>query len=863
MARLQFRSATQSKGFAPIQLSKASLSEMEKRDAKLLKALESKHAAEMQQRETNLQAMRENDEYTQRRFRENREIEIDNLQREQSSLNQIAERDRQQAQYDQQATETIISSIIDFSSTAAKTAARRTAQQLVDQTRAADAVDLDEFRSLEHKEGINLAERTGILNSSKIEQEDAQAGVPPHQTKKNFLAEKGLGLVGKEKLYNRLYEADYEILLNKTLQDTEEKFQLPNGRKFSGADVENSIDSPEMFRIVARATGITVSDLMRTNYGVTERHFFTDARGNIQKQNEIRLSQYSTKSLNISNSRLIDIGDELIYSAPDTAYKRYTQAGGHSLANKKVKDAILKEPDQEKRERLGAIIVLDQKGNSTTWKGRNPNTFDALSVQAEAAESKRIAEQQRQRQVDYNELIINNQDNLIEAYRQNPAQAASLARQQAREIGNGTVHPIIVSIESAQLKANEDELVELQSKANKGELSKADVNASSYSNRKAAGELYIGQQGSIYGESEKAITDGLIATARDITGIVGDGPNSVQTLLVHAQLKRDFLTTKQSDGFENPLAAWEEVKRKVAVDKENLQGKYFKKVEDGRISLPNIETPDKEDAEMFDYAQTKMLSDGTSVVDQPFVLDTPQGMDRTYKSSTIPGQVPEFSAGIREYALKYGFSFIEVFNRQRTASNAAMGENKPLIKNPVLEQVKAPDISNLIFNKHNNKTQSIRGARTADRTASGDVRPSMGGGNPTPQQVYDYMRSKGVSNIHAKGIVANNAGEAFMTPDGRLVTASVGDNGMSGGLFQMYDDRYRKMEQAVPDWRTNWRGQIDHALQDDSAPQYLQMKFADEVEAANWFMENFERPAEEHRPGRRDHNRTFIQNLGF
>ena len=79
MARLQFRSATQSKGFAPIQLSKASLSEMEKRDAKVLKGLKEQHAAEMQQRETNLQAMRENIEYTDRITKENRQIEIDNL----------------------------------------------------------------------------------------------------------------------------------------------------------------------------------------------------------------------------------------------------------------------------------------------------------------------------------------------------------------------------------------------------------------------------------------------------------------------------------------------------------------------------------------------------------------------------------------------------------------------------------------------------------------------------------------------------------------------------------------------------------------------------------------------------------------
>jgi hypothetical protein len=79
----------------------------------------------------------------------------------------------------------------------------------------------------------------------------------------------------------------------------------------------------------------------------------------------------------------------------------------------------------------------------------------------------------------------------------------------------------------------------------------------------------------------------------------------------------------------------------------------------------------------------------------------------------------------------------------------------------------------------------------------------------------------------------------------------------------MYNDRYRSMEQAVPDWRTNWRGQIEHALQDDTAPQYLGMEFNSPEEAADWFLENYERPAMEHRPGRRELNRTFIPSLGF
>ena len=134
---------------------------------------------------------------------------------------------------------------------------------------------------------------------------------------------------------------------------------------------------------------------------------------------------------------------------------------------------------------------------------------------------------------------------------------------------------------------------------------------------------------------------------------------------------------------------------------------------------------------------------------------------------------------------------------------------------------------------------------------------SAGPNNPTPRQAYDYMLELGVSDTHAKGILANIQGESGFQTD------VMGDNGMSGGLFQMYDDRYRKMERAVPNWRANWKGQIKHALQDDRAPEYLQMQFNSPEEAADWFLENYERPAMSHRPGRKELNRSFIPNLGF
>ena len=854
MARLQFRSATKSKGFDPIQLSKASLSEMEKRDAAVLKGLQENHAAEMKQRETNLQAMRENDEYTQRRFRENREIEVDNLQREQTSLNQIAARDRQQAQYDQQATETIVSSIVDFSESAMKLDLKRKAAKLEEDLKEVDLTPVtknllysdDEYTNFTAASNTNI--EGSLQSTTEIAKDAVESNEPKYVTNINQVAEKGFNTAQQQKFDQKVFKANFY----------ERKNQLLEKGEFLGADRDPAVATALYNKAIS-----DVRTLMRHNRGITNKHYFADTIIDLNEENDVNISNATRKKEQDVKDYSIDRYTEFAKggtTAQITVSKqKMTKLVGYAATQEWMTDLVINANSLEEIEAIGNVPT----DNKELYRKRSANRFNADKATWIANQNKKVGAAQRQRKVNLIQSVNNNIDNIIEGYAKNTPQAMKDVRQLMIQEGDGTLLPVLVAIESAQLKANEDELEALEIKANKGILSKADVNNSSYMNRKAASELYTGQQGSIYGDSEKAITDGLIATARDITDITGDGPNSVQTLLVHAQLKRDFLKTKQSAGFENPLAAWEEVKKQVAADRENPQSKYYKKIENGRISLPNIEKPDKEDVEMHDLALKKMLSDGPGTVDLPFILDTPQGMDETFKSSTIPGQIPEFSAGIREFALKYGFSFVEVFNRQRMANNAATGENKPLIKNSVFEQIKAPDISNLIFNKHNNKTQSIRGARTADNTVSQTVRTSMGGGNPTPQQVYDYMRSKGVSDIHARGIVANNAGEAFMTPDGRLVTASVGDNGMSGGIFQMYDDRKRKMEQAVPDWKTNWRGQIDHALQDDSAPQYLQMKFADEVEAANWFMENFERPAEEHRPGRRNHNRDFLQNLGF
>ena len=92
------------------------------------------------------------------------------------------------------------------------------------------------------------------------------------------------------------------------------------------------------------------------------------------------------------------------------------------------------------------------------------------------------------------------------------------------------------------------------------------------------------------------------------------------------------------------------------------------------------------------------------------------------------------------------------------------------------------------------------------------------------------------ADTHAR-IVGNIDRESSFRPD------VMGDNGTSGGLFQMYQSVFDAMNNAVPDWRSNWQGQIDHALVTDKSSEYLR-NFGSSGEAAKWFEVNYERPAQ-------------------
>ena len=139
----------------------------------------------------------------------------------------------------------------------------------------------------------------------------------------------------------------------------------------------------------------------------------------------------------------------------------------------------------------------------------------------------------------------------------------------------------------------------------------------------------------------------------------------------------------------------------------------------------------------------------------------------------------------------------------------------------------------------------LKKVTTEEPTATG-----AGGGGGTAGQfspeglqgdIYKYLLSKGMDDTHALGIMANISRESGFRP-------GVSESGGPGvGLFQ-YSSEPRKGNflKAVPNYPSNWKGQIDYALKESGEPgqQYLNAKFSSPQEAADWWMRKWERPAE-------------------
>ena len=110
----------------------------------------------------------------------------------------------------------------------------------------------------------------------------------------------------------------------------------------------------------------------------------------------------------------------------------------------------------------------------------------------------------------------------------------------------------------------------------------------------------------------------------------------------------------------------------------------------------------------------------------------------------------------------------------------------------------------------------------------------------TGDQYMSYMTSElGLSRNHALGLLANMYRESTFN-----ASSPSGDDGGLGGLFQWYAERQTPEVQRMVR-AGDWKAQIRYALNEVGEPgqAFLQENFANAQQAADWWMQKWERPA--------------------
>ena len=118
-------------------------------------------------------------------------------------------------------------------------------------------------------------------------------------------------------------------------------------------------------------------------------------------------------------------------------------------------------------------------------------------------------------------------------------------------------------------------------------------------------------------------------------------------------------------------------------------------------------------------------------------------------------------------------------------------------------------------------------------------------GSVSKGEVFNYLTGdKGLSRNHALGLMANIDRESGFVP-----TIRSGDDKGPGGLFQWKGSRQTDTVATLVN-SGNWKGQIDYALTEPAnlsavTPGAFQsQKFDTPQQAADWWMTNWERPAD-------------------
>jgi murein DD-endopeptidase MepM/ murein hydrolase activator NlpD len=183
MARLKHQPTRPDSGFSPIQLGRGEISRMREETNRVVQNMEKNRLAQLEQGKANLQALRDNADYTRRAEERNFQIQQQNLQADLVQSQLDAKTAQRQSDVNTQAAKQIFGSLVGFSKTVAEQANERA---VLDEKRAIESGTLSAllnpnyanetwFKNLETEQLIGTEQWEGAVNIQEAQGGDTQA----------------------------------------------------------------------------------------------------------------------------------------------------------------------------------------------------------------------------------------------------------------------------------------------------------------------------------------------------------------------------------------------------------------------------------------------------------------------------------------------------------------------------------------------------------------------------------------------------------------------------------------------------------------------------------------------------------------
>ena len=721
---------------------------MREESNRLIQGMERRRRAEKAQRDENLLAMKDNAAYTERITKENQAIELQNLANQEKQRIADIQGAQKQAQIDAEAQQDIMNSLLGFSQTVQKESARRTAQMIKDQT----AVGLSasaQFISPEDLEayidGTQQQLSGGIALDTEIAANGVETNEDPYETYKGYVSNHGFKGYAARANDNKVAVQLYNQTLNKRLQSADATFTAADGRTFSGVE---ALSNPALMAQLQAQTRKDVASFM----GFTDPLYLSDANKAIDESDATMRQAAGKEGIKqakaVIRQQAIDIAGTGTVEGVTGAFARIKASEGAAAAHDFYQEYVIGNPAIPEEVARAPDLMGTGKDYSqewsTRWEAGIKKRNDAIVKQQNAEDALKKAEDAA--------WVNANIDSIIAAYNENPLQAAMLVKQRYQSKGM-TVPPVIAAIEREAIKENKEILENLVAQKTKfGNLDLTFVNSiQDPTLQKTARAAYEQQELRKYGDEALGIKKGFKATARSLTKInPNEEQGSAQTFLVQSRLESEYL--KQLKVTNDPLKALANVNAMVDAGRNGDKSSPFyidpSLGDNNRPVFPNIESSDREVAEMTTYIDKQLIKYGAGIVNKPFALATSNQMDAIYASGEA-GAV-KYTSGFIQAADRLGLKPSELFNAARKTNNAATGDNKPyltpspaslLIDNapPAMRKLFLSDVPEQINRGSAMATGDLGYTRQQKRTANEFVSMAATSGAKFPELVAAQM----------------------------------------------------------------------------------------------------------------------------